>query len=369
MNFIDRTMIKTRSGDGGDGNVSFMCAKGRPKLGPDGGDGGRGGDLFIVGKKGLNTLSSLRYKQMYKAEDGQKGGVQERTGKGGASRYIEVPLGTIATNDESGEYYGEVMEDGQKLMISPGGKKGLGNIRFVKATHQVPRESKPGGKGITVDLRLELKLLADVGLAGFPNAGKSTLLSRISAARPKIAEYPFTTLVPNLGVVDADTGEYGESIVVADVPGLIEGASNGKGLGHEFLRHLERTSLVAYVIEAPDWERNPLDAFNNLKTELEAYSEMLAKRHYVVLLTKTDLVSDTDQLDELKTKFSDMGIEVMSLSSVTGDGVLSVKRRLAQLVKVEKARIEKEELEAEFESTDTVTNEHLANDAEQSTNA
>ena len=344
MNFIDRTVIFARSGDGGDGLVSFMCATGRPKLGADGGDGGRGGDIYLIGKKGLNTLSSLRYKQTYAAEDGARGGVQARTGRCGKPRFVEVPLGTIALNNETGAPVGEVLEDGQKLLVAKGGSKGLGNIRFLKSTHQVPRESKPGGPGVSVEVKLELKLLADVGLAGFPNAGKSTLLSRISAARPKVGAYPFTTLVPNLGVVDTEGGAYGDSIVVADVPGLIEGASDGRGLGHEFLRHLERTSLVAYIVEAPEWERHPLEAFQNLRVELEAYSEDLATKHFIVLLTKTDLITDEEYLSELLASFKKMDIEVLTLSSANGQGLPEVKRRLAALVREEKAKIEEPEL-------------------------
>lgn len=338
MNFIDETVINTRSGKGGDGMVSFMCAKGRPKLGPDGGDGGPGGNVFLVGQQNLNTLSSLRYKQWYKSEEGVRGGSQGKTGRAGKDKEIPVPLGTVAYDNVTGRLLGEVMEVGQKLLIAEGGIKGLGNIRFVKSTHQAPYENRPGGKGQVVQLRLELKLLADVGLAGFPNAGKSTLLSRCSAARPKIADYPFTTLAPNLGVVDSQN--WGESIVIADVPGLIEGASDGKGLGHEFLKHLERTNLVAFVIEAPKWEREPLDAYQQLKHELEAYSPKLAAKRSIIILTKTDLISDSDEdVEHLKTtkdSFKKMGLEVIEVSAVLGTGINELKQRLIDLVELER---------------------------------
>lgn len=343
MAFVDETEITVRSGDGGPGMVSFKSAKNAPKLGPDGGDGGFGGSVYLVGKAQLNSLSGLYYRRRYAAENGAKGGTNNCTGRNGEDLEIPVPVGTQAYNAETGKLVAEVLEDGQRICLAPGGKRGLGNIRFLSATHQAPHESTDGGEGVAMELRLELKLIADVGFAGFPNAGKSTLLSSISAARPKIADYPFTTLIPQLGVVTVpDTDEWGNaSFVAADIPGLIEGASEGKGLGHEFLRHLERTKVVVYVIDpfALD-EMPPLDAYETLENELRSFSESLANKKHLIVLTKSDIAPEDFDWDEVEAPLKERGLEVLRLSAVARDGVNDFKRRVWNLVQEEKQKVE-----------------------------
>jgi len=339
MKFIDSTEILVRAGDGGAGMVSFRSARNMPKLGCDGGDGGFGGDVFLIGNRQLNTLSSLRYKSEYRAAHGERGGTNNCTGANGETLLIQVPLGTEAFDSTTGELIGEVLTDKQQLLVAKGGKRGLGNQRFVSATHQSAEEYTSGTKGQQAELRLELKLLADVGLAGLPNAGKSTLLSRISSARPKIADYPFTTLVPNLGVVDLTDSDdlLYESIVVADVPGLIEGASEGRGLGLAFLRHLERTKVIAYVIDAFDLsEATPLETFELLRNEMLQHSPEIADKRSLIILNKLDLASpDTvdAKIAELSRPLLDQGHEVFSISAVQGRGLKGLKRRLYEIVR------------------------------------
>jgi GTP-binding protein len=265
---------------------------------------------------------------------------------------IAVPVGTIATNVETGELVCEVLEDGQKQLVAKGGKRGLGNIRFLSSRHQAPEESTAGGDRVELDLRLELKIIADVGLAGFPNAGKSTFLSAVSAAKPKIADYPFTTLVPQLGVVDffAETGEWGRSIVIADIPGLIEGASEGKGLGLDFLRHLERTKLLLYLIDpnVPDVSledidgKGPWDRFETLRAELDAYGRGLDKKAFVVALSKSDTYSE-ELAKQWLLEFEKRGIRAFSISSATGEGLRDLKLKLMQAVEEEKEKVTFEE--------------------------
>lgn len=340
MKFIDQTLICVRAGNGGDGVASFASAKGKPKLGPDGGDGGRGGSVYLEGHEGMNTLSNLRYKQKYKAEDGVRGGANGRTGRAGEDLYLKVPLGTIAIDEATGERIAEVLYHGQQLEIAKGGRRGLGNMHWATATHQVPEEYRPGGEGEVRDVRIELKLLADVGLAGFPNAGKSTLLSRISAARPKIADYPFTTLTPNLGVVELALGgsdfAFG-SLVVADVPGLIEGASMGKGLGHAFLKHLERTSLIAFVIDGNDPAHDVAATLSTLQDELQTFSPELAAKRSLVIINKIDLLDD-ELIGVLKDEIKALGHEVLAVSAVTGRGLDEVKYALYRVVTEEKSQ-------------------------------
>jgi len=339
MKFIDSTEIIVHAGDGGPGMVSFRSAKNMPKLGCDGGDGGFGADIYLVGNRQLNTLSSLRYKSEYRAESGERGGSNNCTGADGEDLLIQVPLGTEAINTATGELIGEVLEDKQKLLVAKGGKRGIGNHRFVSSTHQSAEEYTSGSKGEITGMRLELKLLADVGLAGLPNAGKSTLLSRISSARPKIADYPFTTLVPHLGVVDLTDSDdlLYESIVVADVPGLIEGASEGRGLGLAFLRHLERTKVLAYVIDAFDVSgATPVETFELLRKEMLQHSPEIATKRSLIILNKMDL-TPPDTLDakiaELSKPLLDLGHEVFSISAVQGRGLKGLKRRLYELVR------------------------------------
>jgi len=340
MKFIDSIEIFVHAGKGGNGLVSFKSAKGKPKLGPDGGDGGTGGSVYLEGTSRLNTLNNLRYRAIYNAEDGVRGGANTRRGRNGEDLIVPVPLGTVAIDKTTGEKLGELLEEGEHLLVAKGGRHGLGNIHWVSSTHQTPEESRPGEPGEDRELELELKLLADVGLAGFPNAGKSTLLSVVSAARPKIADYPFTTLVPNLGVVEVGgPGQYGaQAIVVADVPGLIEGASAGRGLGLQFLKHLERTSLVAYVIDAADYERAPVEALAILEKELQSFSPELAAKRAVVILNKIDLL-DAETLAEVRRSIESYGMkDILQVSAATVQGIVELKRRLYDLVEVEKSR-------------------------------
>ena len=349
MKFVDETRIRVRSGAGGNGMVSFKAAKNAPKLGADGGDGGFGGHVYLVGNPQLNTLSSLYYKRLYTAEDGVKGGSNGCTGRNGEDCLIQVPLGTVATNLETGEIIAEVLTP-EPVRIARGGKRGLGNLRYVSPTHQAPHEYKEGGPRIEFDLGLELKLIADVGFAGFPNAGKSTLLSVISAAEPRIADYPFTTLEPQLGVVDLnDCGDYWDrSFVAADIPGLIKGASLGKGLGHEFLRHLERTKVIVYVIDPyPVTEDDPFQTFETLKRELENFSSGFSLKKSLVVLTKADLKPDDFSINALKAKFLDIGVDVIEMSSVAQTGIKDLKLKVWDLVEKEKDLIREVE-ESEF---------------------
>ena len=330
MKFIDRTKIRVKSGRGGDGIVSFASSKGRPKLGPDGGDGGKGGDVILYGNGQLNTLSTLRYKQLYKAEDGQKGGTNAKKGRSGAVKMIEVPVGTIALNEETGEFLGEILENGDKITIAKGGRGGLGNIHWVKANHQAPHQFRPGGEPEEFSMKLELKLIADVGFAGFPNAGKSSLLSVITSAKPKVGDYPFTTLVPNLGVVDINS-DIGESFVAADIPGLINGASEGKGLGLEFLRHIERTKVLAVIIDINSYEVEPTQAYEELLTELSSYDKTLLDRPRVIVLNKCDICSD-EEVEIVSEEFAKYGHKVVLTSAATHRGLDELKRELYELL-------------------------------------
>jgi len=343
MAFVDETEIIVRSGSGGPGMVSFKAAKNAPKLGPDGGDGGFGGSVQLIGKAQLNSLSGLYYRRLYTAEDGVRGGPNGCTGRNGEDLEIYVPIGTQVYDKESGKLVAEMLEEGQIICLAPGGKRGLGNMRFLSATHQAPHENTSGSPGIELNLRLELKLIADVGFAGFPNAGKSTLLSSISSARPKIADYPFTTLIPHLGVVAVPEMDPwgGASFVAADIPGLIEGASEGKGLGHEFLRHLERTKLVVYVIDPFALDEMPvLEAFETLENELRSFSDNLAGKRHLVVLTKTDIAPEEFDWEEAEAPLLNLGLEVLRISAVTHEGVNAFKRRIWQLVQDEKQKVD-----------------------------
>jgi GTP-binding protein len=334
MHFLDHTEILVRSGQGGRGMVSFRSGRHCPKAGADGGDGGSGGDVYLVGHRGINTLSHLRFRHQYKAENGTKGGVNSRTGKNGDDLEIPVPLGTVAFDSVTNAAIGEVLQNSQRVLIAKGGKKGIGNERFLSSTHQAPEESTPGGPAEERTLKLELKLLADIGFAGFPNAGKSTLLSAISAAKPKIADYPFTTLVPNLGVVDVDANDLlnPKSYVAADIPGLIEGAADGKGLGHEFLKHLERTRVVAYVIDPFTQELDPVEQFATLKAELEKYSIDLASKPATIVVTKMDLAPDDFDRQALVDFAAELSLPLCFVASATRDGLDQLKRLHFELV-------------------------------------
>lgn len=326
--FVDLARVHVEAGSGGSGCVSFRREWRTPLGGPDGGDGGRGGDVIVRGDSNLATLLDYTYRSRWTAERGEHGMGANRTGRSGASVTLPVPVGTLVRDVTSGEVIGEVLADGEEIVIARGGRGGKGNTFFVTATHQAPRESQPGEEGQVRDLELELKLIADVGLVGQPNAGKSTLLAAITAARPKIADYPFTTLAPNLGVVQMSDHR---TFVVADIPGIIEGAHEGKGLGLQFLRHIERTRILAFLIpmDAMDWQ----EEYDKLRTEVRNYSAELAARPHCVVFTKLDLLGEP-YVPEIAT---DGAFTMLSLSAVGRLGLDAFKdviwRRLLDLRK------------------------------------
>ncbi len=319
MNFVDEAKIYVKAGDGGRGCVSFRREKFVPKGGPDGGDGGDGGDVIIVADRNISTLIDLRYRRHYKAQRGQHGMGSNCHGKKGRSVRIRVPVGTVVKDAHTGKVLADLTEDGQEFICARGGKGGLGNARFATPTNRAPRYAQPGMPGEERELILELKLLADVGIIGFPNAGKSTLISRISAARPKIADYPFTTLAPNLGVVRF--GDFG-GFVVADIPGLIEDAHRGKGLGVRFLKHTERVYMFIHLIDpSPETGRDPIEDFRTINRELEAYNPELLKKPQVVALNKMDIPEARERAESVLKFFDAEGIKVFLISAATGEGV------------------------------------------------
>ncbi len=324
-NFIDQVKICSRSGSGGAGSLHFRREKFIPKGGPDGGDGGRGGHIILKGNKQLWTLLHLRYRKHVIAENGKPGEGALKSGAQGKDVIIEVPLGTVAKNSETGEIILEIIEDGQEQILTPGGRGGLGNNHFKTATNQAPRYAQPGEPGIEEWITIELKILADVGLVGFPNAGKSTLLASISAAKPEIADYPFTTLVPNLGVVPYRGYK---SFVVADIPGIIEGASEGKGLGLRFLRHIERNSLLLFMIpaDAQDLKKQ----YDILLGELKKYNPELLDKKRVLAISKSDML-DEELKSELKEELPS-GLPAVFISAVSGEGIDQLKDTLWKLL-------------------------------------
>jgi len=313
--FIDTATITVRSGAGGNGAVSFRREKFIPKGGPDGGNGGRGGDVIIVVDRHLTTLLDFRYKKSYKAGNGAKGMGARKSGHGGHDVEIHVPAGTVVRDSADDRVVADLKSDGDRFVAAAGGKGGRGNMNFATPTNQAPRKAEPGREGVERTLHLELKLLADVGLVGFPNAGKSTLISRISAARPKIADYPFTTLVPVLGIVRYE--EF-SSFVVADIPGLIEGAHEGKGLGTRFLRHIERTAVLVFMLDAT---AEPVrEQYDTLLLELKEHNPVLAEKPRIVAITKIDAAGKDALSEAKKVKFGD-ATPVVRISSVTGTGI------------------------------------------------
>lgn len=319
MKFIDEAKIHVKAGDGGRGCVSFRREKYVPKGGPDGGNGGRGGDVIFVADLRLSSLLDFKYRREYSAERGVHGMGSLCSGKDGMDLKIKVPVGTVVKDAETGETLVDLTEDGQEYLCCKGGRGGKGNAHFATSTHQTPRFAQPGEAGQERALKLELKLLADVGIIGFPNAGKSTLIAHISAAKPKIADYPFTTLVPNLGVVKF--GEFG-GFVVADIPGLIEGAHEGKGLGTRFLKHIERTRLFIHMLDlSPLSRRDPVQDYRTVNSELEKFNPDLAKRPQVVALNKVDITGVEEKAEELLQLFSGLGIKVFPVSAATGKGL------------------------------------------------
>lgn len=320
--FKDNAKIIICSGKGGDGHVSFRREKYVPDGGPDGGDGGHGGDVIFVVDEGLNTLSDFRHNRKYKAQDGEQGGKRNCRGKDGQDIIIKVPLGTIIKEFETDKVIMDMSEKNKEYIILRGGKGGLGNQHFATSTMQAPKYAQPGQPAKELTVKLELKVIADVGLVGFPNVGKSTLLSRVTNARPKIANYHFTTLRPNLGVVDMEDAR---SFVIADIPGLIEGASEGIGLGHEFLRHIERTQLMIHLVDAASTEgRDPIDDIKAINNELFSYSEDLMKRPQIIAANKIDALTEEDAeavLQRIKDEFEPQGMVVFPISAVTGQGL------------------------------------------------
>lgn len=331
--FADRAKIHIRSGKGGDGHVSFRRELYVPNGGPDGGDGGKGGDVIFEVDEGLNTLYDYRHKRKYAAGDGEEGGKRRCHGKDGSDTILKVPEGTVVKEAESGKVVADMSGENKRQVILKGGRGGLGNMHFATATMQVPKYAQPGQAAQEMDVQLELKVIADVGLVGFPNVGKSTFLSRVTNARPKIANYHFTTLNPNLGVVDFGQGQ---GFVIADIPGLIEGASEGVGLGHEFLRHIERTRVLVHLVDAAGTEgRDPVEDIYKINEELRHYNEEIAARPQVIAANKTDLIfsEDEDPVERIRREFEPKGIKVFGISAVSGKGVKELLYHVNELLK------------------------------------
>ncbi len=351
--FVDEAKIAVKAGDGGNGCVAFRREKYVPRGGPSGGDGGHGGSVYLEANQNDNTLLRYRYNREFKGDRGRHGEGSNCTGVSGDDMILKVPVGTLVYDESGHELLADLSAPGQRVLVAQGGKGGRGNQHFAKPWHQAPREKEEGEPGEERKLKLELKLLADVGLVGFPNAGKSTLISVISAARPKIANYPFTTLEPNLGVVNADGGtgghgtELGRTFVVADLPGLIEGASQGAGLGIRFLRHVERTRLLVHLIDTSDaTDMDPVKAFEIIEGELGAFSERLTEKPMIVVATKLDATPDHTKLDELREFCKKKGLEFHAISGPTGEGVKELVRSIADALD----RIPKVVLEADEDS-------------------
>ena len=330
--FADRARIIIKSGKGGDGHVSFRREKFVPNGGPDGGDGGKGGDIIFEVDEGLNTLTDYRHRRKFAAQAGEEGGKKNCHGKNGADLILKVPEGTVIKDAESGKVIADMSGDNKRQIILTGGRGGLGNQHYATSTMQAPKYAQPGGESIEIEVQLELKVIADVGLVGFPNVGKSTFLSRVTNAKPKIANYHFTTLNPNLGVVDLD----GNGFVIADIPGLIEGASEGIGLGHEFLRHIERTKVIIHMVDGASVEgRDPLEDIKAINKELEAYDPAILDKPQVIAANKMDVCMEGSEeiIEKLRKEFEPKGIEVFSISAVSGQGVKELLYHVQELLK------------------------------------
>ncbi len=338
MKFVDEASIRVEAGNGGNGALSFRREKFIPRGGPDGGDGGAGGSVYFIGREGLNTLADFRHTRVFRAEHGTKGGGRNCTGKSGNDLAIPVPLGTRVMDAEADELIGEITRDGQMLLVAQGGKGGLGNTRFKSSTNRTPRRTTPGQPGERRELELELQVLADVGLLGLPNAGKSTFLRAVSDARPKVADYPFTTLHPHLGVVRI---EENRSFVAADIPGLIEGAAEGAGLGHQFLRHLSRTRVLLHLVDMapPEPDADPAAGVRAIEAELKKFSPALAKRERWLLLNKMDLFPEKERATQARRLVNKLKWKgpVYRISAVNREGcrelVMELMQRLEQLKK------------------------------------
>lgn len=329
--FTDYVKIIAKAGNGGNGAISFRHEKYVAAGGPDGGDGGKGGDIYFIVDQDANTLIDFRYKKKFKAENGNNGEGARRFGKSGEDLYIKVPIGTIIKDAKTGRVLADLSEKGQKALILRGGRGGKGNSNFATATRQAPRFAQDGEDGEEKELILELKLLADVGLIGFPNVGKSTLLSIVTDAKPKIADYHFTTLDPNLGVVKK---EYGDSFVIADIPGIIEGASEGVGLGIQFLRHIERTRLLLHVIDVSGSEgRDPVEDFYTINEELKKYSQKLSERKQIIVANKIDSMQDENLYNNLEKLAKEKGLEIFKISAATNTGIKELINHVSQVLK------------------------------------
>ncbi len=329
--FVDYAKIIIQSGKGGDGAATFRREKYVAAGGPDGGDGGKGGDIYFEVDPDSNTLIDFRYTKRFKAQNGENGSGNRCFGKSGEDLTVKVPKGTIVKDAETGKVIVDMSEDGQRELILKGGRGGKGNVHFATSTRQAPHFAIDGEKGKEKEIILELKLLADVGLIGFPNVGKSTILSKVTAATPKIADYHFTTIDPNLGVVKT---EYGDSFVLADIPGIIEGASSGVGLGIQFLRHVERTRLLLHVIDIAGTEgRDPVDDFNKINEELKKYSEKLAGRKQIIVANKADSMQNEENYKELEKLAKEKGLEIFKISAVTGSGLKELFNHVAEEIK------------------------------------
>lgn len=328
MQFIDRVEIQVKAGDGGDGLVAFRREKYVPAGGPSGGNGGKGGDVVLLGTSHLQTLLDFKYKHIFKADNGKRGGPKNRTGANGADRILEVPCGTAIYNAETDDFIGDILAENETIVVAQGGKGGLGNQHFLSNRNRAPEYALPGLPGEEFSLRLELKLLAEVGIIGLPNAGKSTLISVISAAKPKIADYPFTTLVPSLGVVRKPTGD---GTVFADIPGLIAGAHTGAGLGHEFLRHIERTRVLLHLIDLTS--EDPIANYHIIERELQAYGRGLADRPQIIALNKVDAVDDTLNIGAIATQLEAIcQTPVFTISAVAQIGLEPLLQVIWQLL-------------------------------------
>lgn len=332
--FIDEARVEVKAGDGGRGVVSFRREKFVPRGGPDGGNGGTGGSIRLVARGNQNTLVAFRFRPLFKAERGRHGEGARKTGRDGEDLELAVPLGTVVYDDETGELLGDLVEEGARFLVAQGGRGGRGNACFTSSTNQAPRRSDDGAPGEERRLRLELRLLADVGLVGLPNAGKSTLLRRVSSAKPKVADYPFTTLNPHLGVV----GESDWEFVIADVPGLIEGAHQGQGLGHQFLRHLLRTRFLVFLIDVSETsESDPVEDFRVLRQEVVRYGQGLEKLPAGVAANKLDILMDDQRAHALEEEARAEGLDTWQISAATGQGTKSMIRDLARRLQEERA--------------------------------
>ena len=335
MQFIDKAKIKISSGKGGNGVVAWRREKFVDKGGPAGGDGGKGGSVYLIADEGLSTLLDFTYRSIFKADNGENGFKKSMHGKSAKDLYIKVPTGTLVKDLKSGNIIADLTEHNQTVLVAKGGRGGRGNIHFCTPQNRAPQYCEPGEPGIERELQLELKLLADVGLLGFPNAGKSTFISRVSAAKPKIADYPFTTIVPNLGVVRKSNGD---GYVIADIPGLIEGASDGVGLGHDFLRHVERCRFLLHIIDGT--EENPIQNYKIINEELAKYSEKLANLYQIVAINKIDAIPE-EMIKELEKEFNEIGVKPYFISAVTGENLDKLKLEIENKVNtIEKPKSE-----------------------------